>query len=73
MTGYVDDASITAQVKLALMFHRSTSVIATRVETTNGVVTVRGVAKNAAEKELVGKLVTDINGVKGLNNEMTIE
>ncbi|MBN1625959.1 MAG: hypothetical protein JW944_05495 [Deltaproteobacteria bacterium] len=29
-------------------------------------VTVSGVAKNSAEKELVGKLVNNIQGVKGI-------
>ena len=29
-------------------------------------------AKNGAEKDLVGKLVNDIKGVKGLKNEITI-
>ena len=70
---FIDDASITAQVKLALLFHRSTSVIKTKVETKDGVVTVSGTAKNSAEKELVGKLVNDIKGVKGLKNKITIE
>jgi osmotically-inducible protein OsmY len=68
---FIDDASITAQVKLALLFHKSTSVVKTTVETKNGIVTVRGVAKNEAEKDLVGKLVNDIHGVNGLKNEMT--
>jgi osmotically-inducible protein OsmY len=72
VTEYIDDASITAQVKLALLFHRSTSAITTNVETKNGVVTVNGVAKNSAEKDLVGKLVNNIKGVKGLKNKMTI-
>lgn len=70
---YIDDASITSQVRLALLFHRSTSVIKTKVETKDGIVTVSGVAKNSAEKELVGKLVNNIKGVKGLKNKMTIE
>ena len=69
---YVDDASITAQIKMALLFHRSTSVIKTKVATKDGIVTVSGIAKNAAEKNLVGKLINDIKGVKTLKNEMTI-
>jgi osmotically-inducible protein OsmY len=73
MDEYIDDASITAQVKLALLFHRSTSVIKTKVETKDGIVTVRGVAKNGAEKDLVGKLVSDIKGVKDVKNDITIE
>jgi len=68
----VDDASITAQVKSSLMSHRSTSALKTKVETTDGVVTLSGIAKNAAEKSLVTKLVNDINGVTSVINNMTI-
>jgi len=68
----IDDASITAQVKSSLMAHRSTSAFKTKIETTDGVVTVSGVAKNAAEKSLITKLVTDINGVSKVVNNMTI-
>jgi osmotically-inducible protein OsmY len=71
--GKIDDASITAQVKITLLFHRSTSALSTKVETNDGVVTMYGKASNAAEKDLVNKLVNDINGVKSVNNRMTIE
>jgi len=69
----IDDASITAQVKIALLFHRSTSALHTKVETKYGVVTLHGRAKNVAEKDLVDKLVNDIKGVKSVKNQMTIE
>jgi osmotically-inducible protein OsmY len=68
----IDDASITAQVKVALLSHRSTSSVNTKVVTNEGVVTVSGIAKNVAEKTLVTKLATDINGVKSVVNKMTI-
>lgn len=69
----IDDASITAQVKVALLFHRSTSALNTTVATKRGAVTVGGKAKNAAEKDLVTKLVEDVKGVKSVKNQMTIE
>jgi osmotically-inducible protein OsmY len=69
----IDDASITAQIKMTLLFHRSTSALSTKVETNDGVVTMYGKASNTAEKDLVTKLVNDINGVKSVNNRMTIE
>jgi hyperosmotically inducible periplasmic protein len=69
----IDDASITAQVKSSLLSHRSTSALKTKVKTSEGVVTVSGIAKNAAEKSLVTKLVSDINGVVSVVNNMTIE
>ena len=68
----IDDASITAQVKSSLMSHSSTSAIHTTVSTTDGVVTLTGIAKNDAEKSLVTKLATDINGVTSVINNMTI-
>jgi hyperosmotically inducible protein len=68
----IDDASITAQVKASLLAHRSTSAVKTKVETTDGIVTLTGIAKNAAEKSLVTKLVTDIDGVSSVVNNMTI-
>jgi osmotically-inducible protein OsmY len=69
----VDDASITAQVKMTLLSHRSTSALNTKVKTKDGVVTLGGKAKNAAEKELATKVVNDVKGVKSVNNQMTIE
>jgi osmotically-inducible protein OsmY len=68
----IDDASITAQVKSSLLSHHSTSALHTTVSTTDGVVTLSGIAKNDAEKSLVTKLVNDINGVNSVVNNMTI-
>jgi osmotically-inducible protein OsmY len=69
----LDDASTTAQVKMALQTHRSTSALKTKVETRDGEVTLTGIAKNAAEKSLVSKLVSDIRGVTGVKNQMTVD
>ncbi len=69
----IDDASITAQVKLTLLYHRSTSALKTKVETSHGAVTLGGKARNPAEKDLVTKLVTDLKGVKSVKNLMTVE
>lgn len=69
----VDDASITALVKMTLLSHRSTSALNTSVTTKNGVVTLTGKAKNSAEQDLATKLAKDVNGVKSVENRMTIE
>jgi len=69
----IDDASISAQVRMALLTHRSTSAFRTIVATTDGVVMVGGVAKNTAEIDLVTKLVKDIHGVKSVINSMSVE
>ncbi|MFA5256767.1 MAG: BON domain-containing protein [Opitutales bacterium] len=69
----IDDASITAQVKVALALHRSTSAFKTSVSTTDGVVTIGGTVKNDAEKSLVAKLVNDVKGVTSIVNNITVE
>ncbi len=69
----IDDASITAQVKVALLNHRSTSALKTSVSTKDGIVTLSGKAKNEAEVDLVTKLVSDIHGVEKVTNSMTHE
>jgi hyperosmotically inducible periplasmic protein len=71
--GKIDDASITALVKMTLLYHRSTSALNTKVETKRGVVTLSGKASNSAELNLATKLANDVNGVKGVKNRMTIE
>ncbi|HEY4989751.1 MAG TPA: BON domain-containing protein [Opitutaceae bacterium] len=69
----MDDASITSQVKYSLLSHRSTSALATKVVTENGVVTVSGVADSDAEKSLVSKISEDTRGVKSVVNNMTVK
>jgi osmotically-inducible protein OsmY len=68
----IDDASITAQVKMTLLYHHSTSALNTKVETKNGVVILHGKADNAAEIKLATKLAKDVNGVKEVKNRMAI-
>ena len=46
----LDDASITAQVKMTLLYHRSTSAIHTSITTKNGLVTLTGEASNAGKR-----------------------
>jgi osmotically-inducible protein OsmY len=69
----IDDASITAQVKMTLLYHRSTSALKTSVTTKKGVVTLGGKAKTSGEKDLATKFANDVNGVKEVKNRMTID
>ncbi len=69
----IDDASITAQIKMALLSHRSTSAFKTGVATLNGEVTLTGKADNAAGKDIASKLANDVYGVTKVVNNMTIE
>jgi hyperosmotically inducible periplasmic protein len=69
----IDDASITALVKMTLLYHRSTSALKTTVETKDGVVILGGKAANIAEKDLTTRLVNDVHGVEKVVNTMTVE
>jgi hyperosmotically inducible protein len=68
----VDDASITSQVKFALLSHKATSAIKTKVTTTDGVVVIKGEASSPAEVALVTKLASDVRGTRSVTNNMTV-
>lgn len=69
----VDDASITAQVKYALLTHKSTSAMKTNVTTKDGTVAIKGEAASVAERALVTHLASKVRGVKSVKNEMTVK
>ncbi len=69
----IDDASITSQVKFALLSHRSTSALKTKVTTKNGVVIITGDASSDAEKDLVTKLAGSVRGVQSVENDMAVK
>jgi osmotically-inducible protein OsmY len=73
MADTIDDASITTQVKYALLSHSSTSALKTKVVTTDAVVSISGEADSDAEISLVTKLAQDIRGVKSVTNDMTVK
>ncbi len=69
----IDDVSVAALVRMALLLHHSTNALYTTVAVRRGVVTVGGRANTEAEKALVTRLVKDVNGVKKVKNLMTVE
>jgi hyperosmotically inducible protein len=69
----IDDASITSQVKYALLTHKATSALKTKVVTADGIVLVTGEAASDAEKSLVTKLAKDVRGVNSVTNKMTVK
>lgn len=72
MENRIDDATITTRVKSALLSRRSTSAINTSVKTNGGVVILTGEAKNEEEKELAERLARGVEGVREVQNRMTI-
>ena len=68
----VDDASITGEVKYALLSDANTSAVHTKVKTDHGVVIITGVAATDAEKDIVTRMAEGVRGVKSVNNLMTV-
>ncbi|HTL66676.1 MAG TPA: BON domain-containing protein [Lacunisphaera sp.] len=69
----IDDASITAQVKYALLTHKSTSALKTSVTTNDGTVVIEGEAASDAERDLVTHIAKGVHGVKEVTNNMQVK
>jgi osmotically-inducible protein OsmY len=68
----MSDDWLSTKVKGALLFHRSVSA-KTQVYVKDGVVTLKGTAASQAQKDLTTEHAKDVDGVKDVVNEMTVE
>lgn len=66
------DAWIRSNVKTMLMLHRNLDGANTEVEVKDGRVTLQGEVSSQAEKGLTTEYVKDVEGVKDVDNEMTV-
>ena len=69
---YVDDATITTQVKARMLDNPNVAGTSISVETLNGTVMLSGFAKSATEKRTAEKIARDVNGVKSVRNEIVL-
>jgi hyperosmotically inducible protein len=69
---YVDDATITTQVKSRFVENKDVDAASIRVETLNGTVMLSGFAKNATEKVTAESIARKVNGVKAVKNEIAV-
>lgn len=69
---YVDDTTITTQVKSRLFESPDVAGSSISVETLNGVVMLSGFAKSAAEKSAAESITRTVNGVKSIKNEIAV-
>ena len=69
---YIDDATITTQVKARMIENKQVDAAAISVETLNGTVMLSGFAKNSLEKETAGNIARNVNGVKSVRNEIAV-
>ena len=68
----LDDATITARVKTALL--NDTQVNATKIDvtTSNGVVTMSGTVRSKPEQERAIQLARQVNGVRDVKANLTV-
>lgn len=69
---YVDDATITTQVKAKMIDNKDVDAGAIKVETLNGTVMLSGFAKSDKERSAAEQIARAINGVKSVKNEIAI-
>jgi len=66
------DAWIAWKIRYQLLVRANVSIRDTKILVKEGLVTVTGTAKSAAEKELVGVYAAEVEGVKSVRNEIAI-
>ena len=69
----VEDASITASVKSRLLWNDTTDGLDIDVDTMGGRVTLSGTATTQAEKDLATRLAVRTDGVRSVNNKISIQ
>jgi hyperosmotically inducible protein len=69
---YVDDATITTQVKSRFVESKVVDAGAISVETMTGTVMLSGFAKNTLEKTTAESIARKVSGVRAVKNEITV-
>jgi hyperosmotically inducible periplasmic protein len=69
----IDDATITARVKTALLNDPQVGGLKIDVDTTLGVVTMSGVVKNRAEEQRAVELARKVSGVRDVKSTLQVD
>ena len=69
---YVDDATITTQVKAKFVENKTVDAGAINVQTLNGTVALNGFAKSSAEKSTAESIAKSVKGVRDVRNNLVI-
>lgn len=69
---YVDDATITTQVKARFAEDPKVSAMAIQVETLKGTVQLSGFAKSSSERSSAETITKSVPGVKRVINDITV-
>ena len=69
---YIDDSTITTQVKARMVENKEVDAAAISVETLNGTVLLSGFAKSSQEKSTAEAIARKVNGVKLVKNDIVV-
>ena len=69
---YVDDATITTQVKGKLIDSKAVDAGAVNVQTLKGEVSLSGFAKSNDERSRAGQIARDVKGVRAVHNNLVV-
>jgi hyperosmotically inducible protein len=69
---YIDDATITTQIKSRFVESKAVDAASIHVETLNGTVLLSGFAKNSAERSSAESIARGLNGVRSVRNEIAV-
>ena len=69
---YIDDATITTQIKGRFIENKAVDAASIRVETLNGTVMLSGFAKNSTERTTAESIARGVNGVRSVRNEIAV-
>ena len=69
---YVDDATITTQIKSRFIENKDVDAASIKVETLNGTVMLSGFATDAKDKTTAESIARGVNGVKSVKNEIAV-
>lgn len=69
---YLDDTTITTQIKSRFFENKQVDGSSISVETLNGTVMLSGFAKNSTERNTAESIARGVNGVKSVKNEIAI-
>ena len=69
---YIDDTTITTQIKGRFVENKSVDALSIKVETLNGTVLLSGFAKNSTERSTAESIARGVNGVRSVRNEIAV-
>ena len=70
---YIDDTTITTQVKARFAEDPAVSALSIKVETLKGVVQLSGFAKNSTERDQAETIAANVKGVTRVTNDIIVK